>query len=158
MNNTFEADLKIGLWAEEKLVERLRQLYSDVQHSEGYNPYWDIWVIDTDKRIEVKYDEMSNFTPNFCVETSCNGHNSGIDITTSEVWAQFDGKQYTFIPTSLLKDLADDNVSNRKKIQGKDMTFKLINKQMVKEFGVTLNIDNCSSDELRAALNQYGSS
>lgn len=154
----FEADLKIGLWAEEKLVERLRQLYADVQHSEGYNPYWDIWIIDTDKRIEVKYDEMSNFTPNFCVEIACDGHDTGIDITTSEVWAQFNGKEYTFIPTSLLKDLADDTQTSYKNIQGKYMEFKLINKQIVKEFGETLNIDNCSPDEIKSALNQYGSS
>jgi hypothetical protein len=154
----FEKDYKTGEWAEDKLTDRLRLVYNEVDNFKTYNPYWDIHIIDTDKLIEVKYDKRSNTTDNFFIECNCAGVPSGINITKAEVWAHCTGQEFTFIPTVLLKEIASPYHVAKCFIDEKWVHGHLVPKSIIKDCGITLSTDECSDVDLINALNQYGSS
>tara|TARA_R100000963_G_C4639295_1_gene103004 strand:+ start:40 stop:513 length:474 start_codon:yes stop_codon:yes gene_type:complete len=156
--NDFNEDYETGLKAERPLAARLREVYDEVDHDEAYNPFYDIWVIDTDKRIEVKNDEASLRTPNFFIETSCQGHKSGIANTTAEVWAHYDGSEYIFLASSTLREIIQDYPERTSIIKKKQIMYHLIPKHVIREVGISLNINTCTDKVLSEALNQYGSS
>ena len=141
--NDFEKDDETGQKAERPLVARLREMY-EVDHSHGWNPFWDIWIIDTDKKIEVKNDEASLKTPNFFIEVKCQGHKSGVAITEAEVWAHYDGSHYIFLPTSLLEEVIKDYPLRKSIIKKKNMEYHLVPKQVLRDFSVSLYINTCT--------------
>jgi hypothetical protein len=154
----FVTDLETGKWAEKKLTNRLQLIYEEVDNKDEYNLYWDIHIIDVDKTIEVKYDKRSNTTNNFFIECKCEGKDSGINATTSEVWAHCTGQEFTFIPSKLLKEISTPYFIVKCFIDDKWVHGHLVPKGIIKECGITLNTDECSNRDLILALNQYGSS
>jgi hypothetical protein len=58
---------------------------------------YDIWVPETHKGIEVKYDPMSNQTGNFVIEVEYNGKPSALLTTTADYWIIYDDRCYAWI-------------------------------------------------------------
>ena len=67
INNSFEKDLNRGKEIELKVLSIIQKTCPSATLIDAYKGY-DIWIPETHKSIEVKYDPMSNVTGNLVVE------------------------------------------------------------------------------------------
>ena len=83
--NTFHEDLERGKAIERKALEVIRKKYPSASLIEAFKGY-DIWIPETHKSVEVKYDPMSNETGNIVIEIEMNGKASALITTTADFW------------------------------------------------------------------------
>jgi len=89
VSNTFQQDLSRGLVIENKLLECFRKKYPSASLVHKYKGY-DIWIPETQKSIEVKYDPMSNETGNLVVEIEMFDKPSALITTEASYWVFYD--------------------------------------------------------------------
>jgi hypothetical protein len=65
-------------------------------------------ILENFKTIECKCDERAEETKNICIETHCDGKESGILTTTADYWMITDNLQGFLIKTSELKRCIDE--------------------------------------------------
>lgn len=94
--NTFQSDLAAGLHVEALALSMVQRKYPCATMIAAYKGY-DIWVPETHKSIEVKYDRMSNATGNFFIEVEYNGKTSALLTTTADYWLIYDDRVFAWI-------------------------------------------------------------
>lgn len=97
MTANFERDLADGEIAEQKLLQIIRKKYkSAVKIPNKFSDY-DIFIPETNKKIEVKYDRQCNKTGNIFIEIEILGKPSGLSVTKADYWVFFDGENFRSI-------------------------------------------------------------
>jgi hypothetical protein len=141
--NNFTNDLKFGNKYEEELLKHLR--YDSYEIMKGYFKPYDIIIKDNYKeyKIEVKSDRLTHKTGNICIESECNGKQSGISTTEADAWAYFevvndDKMEYNLyiIPTNIIKK-AIKNIKYSRCLKGGDnykSKFYLFNKNIFDKY------------------------
>lgn len=89
--NTFDEDLNLGNIGEKHILKEIRQQYPAAIRIDAYFPYYDIWIPEINKSVEVKFDKASLTTQNFLFELECSNKPSGIIHSTADWWVIFDG-------------------------------------------------------------------
>ena len=77
----FEKSLYIGKSVEDVVCSKIKKKYPKAYVIQEYCKGYDIYVPETNIKIEVKQDKKSNYSGNFVVETEFNGKPSGISTT-----------------------------------------------------------------------------
>jgi len=112
---SFDEAYKTGSSAEDEVLGIIQKKYPRAHRIKGYFKGYDIYVPETDDKIEVKRDTRAIETGNFFVETMYDDKPSGIETTESTWWVWVDDKLIIWIQTEALKHL----------IQGKkEITFE----------------------------------
>jgi len=96
MTNTFQQDLSRGINIENKLLEIIRKKYPSASLIHKYKGY-DIWIPETNKSIEVKYDPMSNQTGNIVIEIEMFNKSSALITTKADYWVFYDDNKFVSI-------------------------------------------------------------
>jgi hypothetical protein len=69
-------------------------------------------ILENQKTIECKCDERAEETKNICIETHCDGNESGILTTTADYWMVTDNVRGFLIKTSELKRCIQENYTS----------------------------------------------
>jgi hypothetical protein len=109
--NSFNADKERGLVIEQRVLALVQRKYPSASLVNSFKGY-DIWIPETHKSIEVKYDPMSNDTGNVVIEIEMNGKASGLITTTADYWVFYD--DYVFVT---LKPISIVNCIFQNKLQ-----------------------------------------
>ena len=99
----FQKALYIGKGVEDIVCEKIKKKYPKAHVIQGYCKGYDIFVPETNMKIEVKQDKKSNYSGNFVVETEFNGKLSGISTTEADYWVFYDGKCFIWITPARLQ-------------------------------------------------------
>lgn len=94
--NTFKHDLERGSSVEDKVLAIIQKTCPCATKVEAFKGY-DIWIPETHKSVEVKYDPMSNETGNIVIEIEMFGKPSALMTTTADYWVFYDDKQFVSI-------------------------------------------------------------
>jgi hypothetical protein len=86
---TFKQDLQRGIDVEQKVLAILKKTYPSASLIDKYKGY-DIWIPETNKSVEVKYDPMSNTTGNIVIEIWMYEKPSALLTTTADYWVFHD--------------------------------------------------------------------
>jgi hypothetical protein len=93
---SFQDDLAIGKQIELeclKLIRRHRPCAVIVDAYKGY----DIWIPETHRSVEVKYDKKSLETGRWLIEVEMNNKPSGLSTSTADLWVFFNGVDWLVI-------------------------------------------------------------
>ena len=105
-SKNFKNDLAIGHSVEDAVCAKINKKYPKAHVMEGYCKGYDIYVPETDKKIEVKQDKKSNFTHNIVVEIEMPpGTPSALSTTESDYWVFDDGEIYIWITPDTLRQV-----------------------------------------------------
>lgn len=100
--NTFYEDLDRGKKIENKSLNVIRKKYPCASLIDAFKGY-DIWIPETHKSVEVKYDPMSNETGNIVIEIEMNGKASALITTTADYWLFYDDHVFRLMkPISII--------------------------------------------------------
>lgn len=100
--NSFNTDLDRGIAIEHRVLAIVQKKYPSASFVNSFKGY-DIWVPETHKSIEVKYDPMSNDTGNVVVEIEMNGKASALITTTADYWVFHDDHVFVIMkPMSIV--------------------------------------------------------
>jgi hypothetical protein len=100
--NSFNTDLKRGIAIEQKVLTLVQRKYPSASLVNAFKGY-DIWIPETHKSIEVKYDPMSNDTGNVVIEIEMNGKASALMTTTADYWVFHDDHVFVIMkPMSIV--------------------------------------------------------
>lgn len=94
-DNTFNKDLEIGNVLEYHILKNIQAKYPRAVKMIGYFKGYDIYVPETDIKIEVKGDFMSDETGNFVIEIEFDGKPSALITTEANYWV-FASKEYLY--------------------------------------------------------------
>ena len=94
---TFKQDLQRGINVEHKVLSILKKTYPSASLIDKYKGY-DIWIPETHKSVEVKYDPMSNTTGNVVIEIWMYEKPSALLTTTADYWVFHDDNVFVSIP------------------------------------------------------------
>ena len=104
-SKNFKDSLAIGRDSEEGVLGKIQKKYPKAHLIEGYCKECDIYVPETDKKVEVKQDKKSNFTGNIVVEIEFDGKPSALSTTESDYWVFDDGEIYIWITPDILRQV-----------------------------------------------------
>jgi hypothetical protein len=91
----FERFIRIDIWRKSELKAEKNEVAANLK-------LYDM-TLENGKTIECKYDEKAAETQNICIETHCNGSESGVLTTTADYWIISDRNKTFLIKTSELK-------------------------------------------------------
>jgi len=94
---TFKQDLQRGIDVEQKVLAILKKTYPSASLIDKYKGY-DIWIPETNKSVEVKYDPMSNTTGNIVIEIWMYEKPSALLTTTADYWVFHDDIVFVSMP------------------------------------------------------------
>jgi len=127
---SFDEAYKTGSSAEDEVLEIIKKKYPRAHRIEGYFKGYDIYVPETDDKIEVKRDTRAVETGNYFVETMYDDKPSGIETTESTFWVWVDNELIVWIPTEALKYLIQDKKEiSFKADKGKSRKGKVIRRK-----------------------------
>ena len=102
----FRKDLVIGHSSEDAVCAKINKKYPKAHVIKGYCKGYDIYVPETDKKIEVKQDKKSNYTHNIVVEIEKPpGKPSALSTTEADYWVFDDGEIYIWITPDTLRQV-----------------------------------------------------
>ena len=102
----FKKSLAIGHSSEDAVCAKINKKYPKAHVIGGYCKGYDIYVPETDKKVEVKQDKKSNFTRNILIEIEMPpGTPSGLSTTESDYWVFDDGEIYIWITPETLRQV-----------------------------------------------------
>jgi len=132
--SSFKKDLAAGLHIEALVLSALQKKYPCATGIAAHKGY-DIWIPETHKSIEVKYDPMSNQTGNFVIEVEFNGKPSALLTTTADYWIIYDDSVFAWIePRRLFECIMLNEVPLREFVGDGDTVAKrayLVKKELV---------------------------
>ena len=102
-SKNFKESLSIGHSSEDAVCAKIKKKYPRAHVKKGYCKEYDIYVPETDKKIEVKQDKKSNFTGNIVVEIEFDGKPSALSTTESDYWVFDDGEIYIWTTPEILR-------------------------------------------------------
>jgi len=94
---SFNKDLKIGETVEDQFLGIIRKKYPCAVKIPNKFSEYDIFIPETDKKIEVKFDKKSCETGNIVIEIEMFGKPSGLMVTKADLWVFYDGIQFVCI-------------------------------------------------------------
>ena len=110
MNRTIKSDIKLGEVLELSVLEKIiKPVFPYAFKVEGLCSEYDLWIPELNDGVEVKFDLMAEKTDNLFFESEHNGKPSGINITESGLWIQFDGTWLFFFTPDKIKQMIRDN-------------------------------------------------
>jgi hypothetical protein len=119
---SFDSDLNTGLKAERAVIKKLQKEMPTLKQDQVGSDY-DL-IDDNGYTIEVKFDRLSEKTPNVGVEYLYKGKDSGISATKADEWVHIfnlDGEWvFARIPVSQLKAFIRNNWQYLRKVDGGD--------------------------------------
>jgi hypothetical protein len=104
-NYDFDKDLPLGHVAENICLARIKRKYPQAYRVQGYYKGCDIVVPEMGITVEVKYDDMSQKTDRYFIETASDGSPSGLTTTESIWWVIYDGSHLIWVATEALRDI-----------------------------------------------------
>ena len=105
-SKNFKESLVIGHSSEDAVCAKINKKYPRAHVIKGYCKGYDIYVPETDKKIEVKQDKKSNFTHNIVVEIEMPpGNPSALSTTEADYWVFDDGETYIWITPDILRQV-----------------------------------------------------
>jgi hypothetical protein len=139
MTNTFQQDLSRGINIENKLLEIIRKKYPSASLIHKYKGY-DIWIPETNKSIEVKYDPMSNQTGNIVIEIEMFDKSSALITTKADYWVFYDDNKFVSIkPMDIVNCIFLNKLIYKEFIGNGDTKSKkafLVPKEILFKYGV----------------------
>lgn len=84
--NTFNRDLEAGNVLEYHILKSIQAKYPKAVKMIGYFKGYDIYVPETDIKIEIKQDYKSHYTGNFVIEIEFKGKPSALVTTEANYW------------------------------------------------------------------------
>ena len=145
-SKNFKDSLVIGHSSEDAVCAKIRKKYPKAHVMQGYFKGYDIYVPETDKKIEVKQDKKAKFTGNIVVEIEMPpGKPSALSTTTADYWVFDDGEIYIWITPETLRQVVlplyavtfigkGDNKSKRAYLVDKKLIIK--NAQSIDRYNV----------------------
>ena len=141
----FKNSLVIGHSSEDAVCAKINKKYPKAYVIKEYCKEYDIYVPETDVKIEVKQDKKSNFTGNIVVEIEFDGKPSALSTTTADYWVFDDGEIYIWITPETLRQVVlplyavtftgkGDNKSKRAYLVDKKLIIK--NAQSIDRYNV----------------------
>lgn len=138
---TFKQDLQRGIDVEQKVLAILKKTYPSASLIDKYKGY-DIWIPETHKSVEVKYDPMSNTTGNVVVEVWMYEKPSALLTTTADYWVFHDDNLFVSIPPRRIFECIMLNEIPLRVFTGKGDTVSkkayLIRKELLFSYGKML--------------------
>ena len=102
----FRNDLAIGHSSEDAVCAKINKKYPKAHVIKGYCKGYDIYVPETNKKIEVKQDKKSNYTNNILIEIEMPpGTPSALSTTEADYWVFDDGEIYIWITPETLRQV-----------------------------------------------------
>ena len=102
----FRNDLVIGHSSEDAVCAKINKKYPKAHVIKGYCKGYDIYVPETNKKVEVKQDKKSNYTHNIVVEIEMPpGKPSALSTTEADYWVFDDGEIYIWITPDTLRQV-----------------------------------------------------
>ena len=101
----FKESLAIGHSSEDAVCAKINKKYPKAHVIKGYCKGYDIYVPETNKKVEVKQDKKSNFTGNIVVEIEFDGKPSALSTTEADYWVFDDGEIYIWITPETLRQV-----------------------------------------------------
>jgi len=95
MGEVFERFIRIDIWRKLRLKAEKNEVAANLK-------LYDM-TLENGKTVECKFDERAAESLNICIETHCEGNESGILTTTADFWMITDRKRVFLIKTSELK-------------------------------------------------------
>lgn len=105
---TWEKALPFGKRYEKKFLSLVQRAYPRAMLMDGNFKYYDLWIPEIKKTIEVKVDIKSNETGNLVVEIEHYGKPTGLSITKATYWVFYDG-DWIWIETDSLRHIVKDH-------------------------------------------------
>lgn len=90
---SFSDDLERGGDGEAMVLELLRKKYPSAVRIPNKFSFYDIWIPEIGKSIEVKCDFKSCETGNIVIEVAMYGKPSGLLVTKADFWVFYDGER-----------------------------------------------------------------
>lgn len=93
---TFKTDLQRGIEIEMQclaIIKKHRPSAALIDAHKGY----DIWIPETAKSVEVKYDKRSLDTGRWLIEVEMSGKPSALSTSTADFWVFYNGKIWLII-------------------------------------------------------------
>ena len=103
----FNNCLHMGKSAEDMVCGKIKKKYPKAHVIQGYCKGYDIFVPETNMKIEVKQDKKSNFTGNIVIEIEFNGRPSALSTTEAHYWVFDDGEKYMWITPDILRQIIE---------------------------------------------------
>jgi hypothetical protein len=104
INEIFERFIKIDIWKKSGLKAEKNEVAANLK-------LYDM-TLENGKTIECKYDERAAETENICIETHCDGNESGILTTTADYWVISDRNKTFLIKTTEIKRCVEEGYTS----------------------------------------------
>lgn len=111
-----------GAAIEAELLRVIRRKYPLAHKMQGNHKAFDVSIPETGDAVEIKFDERSDATGNFFIETSYNGNPSGIAATKASWWALVDATHIYWVPPDVLRYIIQERRCRTCRYTGKDGT------------------------------------
>jgi hypothetical protein len=92
-----------GRAIEDLVCSVIQKTYPNSFVIDGYCKDYDIYIPELDAGVEVKSDQMSQYTGNIVIEVEMNGKKSGITTTRARFWVFFTGQKWIIMTPEQIK-------------------------------------------------------
>jgi len=154
----WKEDLKKGQKVEDEFIEVLKYLDNSAYRKRGYCREYDIVMPSSNKLFEVKYDDYSKYSSNWCFEYKFRGEASGLAVTKADYFVMVDDNDYWIFRTDDLKAFIRNNWDCFRKTKGgnnNDVNMVLVKKSDLANYGdyCKINRQNPDIDLLNGFIN-----
>jgi hypothetical protein len=136
--NTFKKDLNRGKQIELYVLKQIRLIFPSTTLIENKFEFYDIFIPEIEKKIEVKYDEKSQETGNILVELFMFNQPSALLVTKADYWVFFTGDRFIWLqPIKIIECLLMNNIPSRQFIGKGDTQPKtacLVNQRLLERY------------------------
>ncbi len=113
--DNFIKDLKRGRDIEEFLLNKIKNKYPCATLIDGKFKDYDLFIPETNKKIEIKGDYRSCETGNIIIELSMYDKPSALLTTKADYWIIFTGQELLYItPIKIIECILTNNIQSRK--------------------------------------------
>lgn len=136
--NTFKQDLVRGKQIENYVLKQIKLIFPSATLIENKFKFYDIFIPEIEKKVEVKCDEKSQFTGNILIELFMFNQPSGLLVTTADYWVIYTGDRFIWIsPSKIIECLLMNNIPSRSFIGNGDTEKKtacLVNQGLLEKY------------------------
>jgi len=141
--SSWQECLSYGHKIELMVLDRIKDKYPKAFMTTGKYSYFDIYIPEIKKSVEVKSDKMSNQTGNLVIEISYGDNPSALSVTKADYWVFYDANKLIWItPENIRRAIKESNARLREFIGGSDIVSKkayLIKKQTIQGYADLIN-------------------
>jgi hypothetical protein len=110
----FKKDLQRGRKIEEKILDICKQKYPCSVLIDGKFKDYDLFIPETNKKLEIKGDYRSCETGNIIIELMMFGKPSALLTTKADYWVVYTGKELLWItPIKIIECITVNNINSR---------------------------------------------